>query len=97
MIIGSYSQAGRTPVFGPARTAVGPRRMPRTALPSPANGDRTRANQREAIAGVLSLERRDQLAALLTDQGSRHRATRRKNALFAGRERSPGPGQSWRA
>ena len=36
--------------------------------------------------GVLPLERRDQLAALLTDQGSRHRATRRKNALFAGRE-----------
>jgi sulfite reductase alpha subunit-like flavoprotein len=35
---------------------------------------------------VLPLERRDQLAALLTDQGSRHRATRRKNALFAGRE-----------
>ena len=34
----------------------------------------------------LPLERRDQLAALLTDQGSRHRATRRKNALFAGRE-----------
>ena len=35
---------------------------------------------------MLPLERRDQLAALLTDQGSRHRATRRKNALFAGRE-----------
>ena len=55
--------------------------MPRTALPSPADGDRTRANQREALAGVLPLERRDQLAARRTDQGSRHRATRRKNAL----------------
>ena len=60
--------------------------MPQTTLPSPADGDRTRANQREALAGVLPLERRDQLAALLTDQGSRHRATRRKNALVAGRE-----------
>src|SRR3954453_20963182 len=60
--------------------------MPQTTLPSPADGDRTRANQREALAGVLSLERRDQLAALLTDQGSRQRATRRKNVLFAGRE-----------
>src|SRR3954466_16017545 len=60
--------------------------MPPTDLPSPAVRDRTRANQREALAAGLPLERRDQLAALLTDQGSRHRATRRKNALFAGRE-----------
>ena len=57
---------------------------PRPPSPSPADGDRTRANQREALASVLPLERRDQLAALLTDQGSRHRATRPKNALFAG-------------
>jgi hypothetical protein len=42
--------------------------MPRTALPSPAAGERTRANQLDALAGVLPLERRDQLAALLTDQ-----------------------------
>src|SRR5689334_9156292 len=74
------------PGFWPARTAVGPRRMPRIAPPLPADGDPTRANQREARAGVLPLERRDQLAARLTDQGSRHRATRRKSALFAGRE-----------
>src|SRR4051812_14834624 len=54
--------------LGPARTAVGPRRMPRIALPCPADGDSTRANQREALAGALPLERRDQLAARLTDQ-----------------------------
>src|SRR3954463_10285742 len=93
-LIGDYGQVGRTRVFGAARTAVGPRRMPRTALPSPADGDRTRANQREALVGVLPLERRDQLAALLTDQGSRHRARRRKNALFAERESGAGPGRS---
>ena len=40
--------------------------MPRTALPSPADRERTRANQCEALAGVHPLERRDQLAALLT-------------------------------
>src|SRR3954462_2364108 len=86
MLIDGDRQAGRTPVFWPAQLAVGPRRMPRIALPCPADGDRTRANQREALAGALPLEHRDQLAALPTDQGSRHRATRRKNALFAGRE-----------
>ena len=42
--------------------------MPRTALPSPAEGELTRANQLDALAGVLPPERRDQLAALLTDQ-----------------------------
>ena len=42
--------------------------MPQTALPSSADGERTRANQLDALAGVLPLERRDQLAALLTDQ-----------------------------
>ena len=42
--------------------------MPRTALPSSADGELTRANQLDALAGVLPLERRDQLAALLTDQ-----------------------------
>src|SRR3954466_11463441 len=60
--------------------------MPQTTLPSPADGDRTRANQREALAGALPLEHRDQLAARLTDQGSRHRGTRRKNMHIAGRE-----------
>ena len=42
--------------------------MPRTARTSPADGELTRANQLDALAGVLPLERRDQLAALLTDQ-----------------------------
>ena len=42
--------------------------MPRTALPSPTDGERTRANQLYALAGVLPLERRDQLASLLPDQ-----------------------------
>src|SRR5215207_9847251 len=42
--------------------------MPRTALPSPPDGELTRANQLDALAGVLPPERRDQLAALLTDQ-----------------------------
>jgi hypothetical protein len=53
--------------------------MPRTALASPAVGERMRANQCEALAGVLPLERRDQLAALLTDQDvatPRHRVER---------------------
>ena len=42
--------------------------MPRTALPSPADGELTRANQLDALASVLPWERRDQLASLLTDQ-----------------------------
>jgi hypothetical protein len=53
--------------------------MPRIALPCPADGDSTRANQREALAGALPLEHRDQLAALLTDQDvatPRHRVER---------------------
>ena len=41
---------------------------PRTALPSSADGELTRANQLDALAGVLPLERRDQLASPLTDQ-----------------------------
>jgi hypothetical protein len=54
--------------LGPARTADRARLRPRTALPSPADGERTRVNQLDALAGVLPLERRDQLMALLTDQ-----------------------------
>src|SRR4051794_21609129 len=39
--------------------------MSRTALPSLADGELTRANQRDTLAGVVPLERRDQLATLL--------------------------------
>ena len=41
---------------------------PTTTLPCSSDGDLARANQLDALAGVLPLERRDQLAALLTDQ-----------------------------
>jgi hypothetical protein len=39
-----------------------------TTLPCSSDGDLARANQLDALAGVLPLERRGQLAALLTDQ-----------------------------
>ena len=42
-----------------------------TTLPCSSDGDLARANQLDALAGVLPLERRGQLAALLTDHAKR--------------------------
>src|SRR3954452_15090900 len=63
MLFDRQSQAGRSGAFGAIRPADRPALMSRSALPSPADGNRTRANQLDALAGVLSLEHRDQLAA----------------------------------
>jgi hypothetical protein len=56
--------------------------------PSLAEGDLTRANSLNGLAGVLPLERRDQLATLLTDKDIatlRHRTEQRmgENTLRA--------------
>ena len=73
MLIGGYGQAGRTPGFGPAQLAdFGSFDAPdRPPLP-PADGERTRANRLDVLAGVLPFERCNELATLRED-GNRDR------------------------
>ena len=66
---------------------------PRTALPAPADSERTCATSLEALAGVLLLERHDQLAALQLTPGRSDRATQTLPDWIGAHARAP----SWAA